>query len=308
MAATFRAGLWLLLFAFGPTATAQDPRGAGSAVQLEPPRSFGYRIGDTLHVAGVIEVPAGFELEGARGARGGLPSWLELRDESWELRDEDDGRAYRFRLVFQLFYAPDSVTRLALPEWHVEFREVASGERLETALPELTVTIAPVTRGLGPVAADYVVPAPSPRPILLAGGVLAVLLTWLGIDLVLRRRRGSGRFRTAHRQIERTRDCVEGTLVLHRALEEKMGGAVFRSDLDRLVRRWPAAEMVREDLGRFFELSETIFYRDGNARTPPDCLDRVRELSRQLMVLERRADRRDPDREESRWNSLDPGS
>lgn len=308
MAATVLAALWSLICALGSTGYAQDAKGPGTHVQLAAPRPFGYRIGDTLQVAGVIGVPAGFELEGNPVTDGGLPEWLEMRDQFWEVRDQGNGRAYRFRLVFQLFYAPDSVTRLTVPERRVTFREAESGERLEAVLPELAFTISPITRGTGPIAADYVVPAPSPRPLRLAGGALAVLLTLLGLGVALRRPRQPDRFRAAHRRIERARDCAEGTLVLHRALEEEVGGAVFRADLDRLAQRWPAAETVRDDLRRFFELSETLFYEDDRRQMPEDCLDWLRELSRQLMALEHRPGNSGPAREERAWNSPDPGS
>ena len=303
------AALWLLSLAATPVAQAQDPQtGLEAQVELAPPRQFGYRIGDTLAVRAQVGVPRGFELEVASLGAGELPEWLEVRERSWDVREGTGrtDRTYEVRTVFQVFYAPDSLTRLAIPERRLVFRG-AGGERVEATIPAIELSITPMTDRSSRMAANYPVPSASPRRVQVAVGALGALLLLAGAGAVARRRgRRSRPFRRAHREALGTDDCAEAALALHRALESYTGAAVFAEDLELVATSSGVGSLERE-WRRFFELSEMIFYEDDGRRAPADCLERVRELSRRLMEVEERARHR-PGRRGSAWSSPGPGS
>lgn len=271
----------------GPAQTRVVPR-----VTPRWPRDFGYRVGDLLEVAAVVRLPAGYELDPASLREGELPEWLELREAGWRREASGGSVVYHLRFVYQVFYAPLRVTVLEIPARQVRWWEPSTGAVAQASVPPFRFTIAPVADPQARLEPDWRMPAPSARPVVLSAASLAVLSgVWAGWAAIERRRRSRGVFASAHRQLKHTRDCTQALVILHRALEQAAGQALFSHNLEALLARWPPAGGVREELGAFFRLSDAVFYRNHAhpfASVPPDCLKRVRELSGRLAALERR--------------------
>ncbi len=264
-------------------------QGGAPEVRLEPTRDFGYLTGDRIELRGSVRVPPGFRLDPASARPGTGSDWLELREAAWERERVGGATRYRFRLVYQVFFVPDSLTRLSVPPRAVRFRSREGGEEMEAVLPAFAFSLSPLTDSTTALAADWPVPAPSLRGVAASAAFLALFVGLFGalglLERRLSRRRAFGR---AHRRVRRTGDCAEALLALHRAFEERAGRAVFAHDLDLFIERWPPAEEVRVDLERFFALSENVFYANGGRGAPAECLSWVRDLSGRLAVLERR--------------------
>lgn len=269
-----------------PLAAAQD---APVRARLEPPRDFGYLTGDLLELDAVVRAPRGFELDALQLRSGELPAWLEMRDAAADAKSAGDAVEHRIRFVYQLFFVPDSVTRIEIPPRTVVFRSGRSGEEVRATVPSFAFTMSPLTGPATAMERDWPVPPPPLRGLGLAAGSLILLLAawgaWEGVERYRRRQRV---FWRADREIRREPDCGRAMLVLHRALEARAGRALFGHDLEVLVERWPAAASVREDLARFFDLSEGLFFGDHGTRVPEDCLPWLRGLAGRLRELERR--------------------
>lgn len=254
-------------------------------VQVERPRDFGYFTGDLLELRASVRVPERFTLD-ARSLEGAAwPDWLEVREINSTLQQG----TLSIRYLFQLFYVPDSVTHLSIPERRLVFRSEDTGEALQASISGFTVGISPLTDSSSGLEPDWIAPRPSTYWIRLLAGSLAILLgVWMTSVAVERRRQRRLVFRRADRELRSARDCGEAMLVLHRALEERAGKALFPHDLDALAERWPPAAEVRSDLEQFFALSSAHFYRNHGTDGSADCLSWVRQLSNRLMTLERR--------------------
>lgn len=282
------ATLAVALGAMRSAATQDEPGRA----RLEPARTFGYLAGDLVELAAAVRVPRGFELDTLRLQGGELPAWLELRETTAEARAAGDAVEQRVRFVYQLFFAPDSVTRLEIPARELVFRSGGDGASARATVPAFAFTMSPLTGAAAALEPDWPLPPPSLRGLgLAAGALVSILAAWGAWEIVERMRRRRRIFWRADREIRREPDCGRAMLVLHRALEARAGRALFGHDLDGFVERWPAAASVRADLARFFDLSEGLFFGDHGTRAPDDCLPCLpwlRELAARLRELERR--------------------
>lgn len=280
-----RAGVICLLLLLLISASASAQGDAPVEVHVQRPRDFGYFTGDLLELQASVRVPRGFVLDARSLEEASWPSWLEVR----EVSSTTHQGTLSFRFLFQVFYAPDSITRLTIPDRQLVFRSEQTGERLQASIPGFAINLSPLTvSGSGPEP-DWPAPRPSTLWIKLFAGSLPIVLgLWAASISRERYRRRRGVFRRAHREVRGARDCAEALLALHRALDERMGKALFPRDLDVLAERWPPAAEVRSDLEQFFALSSAHFYGDHGAGGSADCLGWVQRLSRHLMTLERR--------------------
>lgn len=280
-----RLGVICLLSLLIAAGSARGQSAAPPQVESERPRDFGYFVGDLVELRASVRMPEGFSLDERSFEDAAWPDWLEMREVSSTLRN----RTLSVRYLLQIFYAPDSVTRLIIPDRRVVFRSELAGEPLEASIPSFTVAISPLTDSSSGLEPDWSAPRPSAFWIRLFAGSLAILLVvWAFALAVDRRRQRRLVFRRADRQVRGARDCGAALLVLHRALEERAGKALFPNDLDALAESWPPAADVRSDLERFFALSSAHFYGDHRADGSAECLSWVRQLSNRLMILERR--------------------
>lgn len=278
-------GALLVLVAAGPS-SGQGRDSAQVRVEVPRARDFGYMIGDVLEFSASVRVPTGFMLDEARPPDAAWPAWLEVRESAWKVREAADALVYDFRFLFQVFYVADSVINLEIPARQLIFRSEPTGEELRASLPPFRFSLSPLTDSSSAPEPDLPIAPPSARWIRLSAAGLVALSLW-AVLLVVGHRRRWHVFRRAQRDVRRARDCDEALLRVHRALEERVGRALFAHDLETLTDRWPAAEEVRGELDRFFALSDAVFYGN-NGRVSEDCLRWVQELARRLVTLERR--------------------
>lgn len=266
--------------------------GAAPAQGVERPRDFGYFTGDLVVQRDSVRVPRGFTLDPASVAQGPLPEWLELRDAAWDVRETGDGRLYRFRYVYQVFRVPAELERLQVPDRTLVFGSGSDGPPEARLLRGFELSLSPLTDSTDAAAPDWPVPTPSGSRIRLRAASLVLLAgawgAWGAWAAVERRRRGRRIFGQANRRVRGAQDCGEAMRVLHRALEARAGRALFAHDLDLFVERWPPAADARQELGRFFVMSDAIFYGEDSIEPGGDCLGRVRALAQRLADLERR--------------------
>lgn len=262
------------------------PTGIASG-QEAGPRAYGYFTGDLVEWRDSVRVPRGYRPVQRSLLRGPRLEWLELVDVTWDARDAGDASVYRFRHVYQVFRVPAGLERLEVPAPTVVFRSEANGESLEVSLRGFAFTLSPLTDSTHVAEPDWAMPPPSTRPLWSWGGSLALLLLGGGAwTIAAGRRRRRRLFWTAGRRVERAHDCREALLAVHRALEERVGGAIFAHDLDSLLDRWPPARAAREELDRFFGLSNALFYGDHGFRPPEDCRAWLVRLCARLSELE----------------------
>jgi mxaA protein len=278
-----------------PQALAPAPVAAQAAetprVEVERPRDFGYRVGDLVVVRATVAVPRAYEIEpqALRSPEGA--DWLEQREVRRTERVRGHDRRYELEFVYQLFYVGDpGLHRLEIPARSLRFRSADGEAVLRATLPAVPLTLTALTDSLAPPAPDLPVPAPSDRAVRAAAAALVVLLAlWAGWGAVVWRRRRVGVFAQARRAVARARSCAEAALAVHRALDRCAGRTVLPGDLDALGRLWPPAGALRADLERFFQLSETLFYRNHGrlARGDAECLRWLRGFADRLARAER---------------------
>lgn len=276
----------VLVLAAVSSAPGQGRDSTPARVQIQPPRDFGYLTGDLLELQASVRVPRGFALDVVEQPDSAWPAWLEVRESSWKAREAADALSYDLRFVFQVFFVADSLTNLEIPGRRLVFRSERTGERLQASVPPFRFNLSPLTDSSSELEPDLPIAPPSMRWIWASVAALAALCAWV-ILMWSGQRRRSRVFRRAQRDVRRARDCGEAILRLHRALEERAGGSLFAHDLGPLTDRWPAGEEVRDELERFFGMSNAVFYRNGGGASE-DCLPWLQGFARRLVSLERR--------------------
>jgi hypothetical protein len=251
---------------------------APSSVEVHLSRTFGYWTGDLVPVEVRVRVPPGWELVPEGLASIPAPEWLELRSMRWKRR----GSTYHVHLTYQVFYVPSQVTVVEIPSWTLRFRSPSGG--MEVPVPSIPITLSPLTHGSDPAVPDRLPPPPSPLRLYVHGGLLTLLIGVAGVLWGIRRLRRPQVLRRAYRRIC-TLDHPAGALdTLWEALERKARSPLFPHTLETLIRRWPPAGELQEELRWLFALRETWCYRGGD---PPDeTLRRLRDLARRLARLE----------------------
>lgn len=271
-----------------------------------PIRQYGYVIGDEIVVEGSAAVPRGYAPDADSipkpGRRGAL---LELRDSVLETQSDD---RYRFRARFLVVNSAIAVRTVDTSPLAIRFRK-AGAEDLTIALPEIPVTVSPLTPGevlardgLEELQPDVAVPQIETKWVrlrLVALAVVAAALAawfawaqgWVPTSLLARRPFARVRGTIARLEIaadERT--LAEQARRIHRAFDESAGFAVTDETLDRFLELRPAFGVARNDIRSFFEASNRYFFAENGLALP--SLDAMRQLVRRLAECEYAAGRK----------------
>jgi len=272
---------------------------APSSVEVHLPRTFGYWTGDLVPVEVRVRVPPEWTLVPESLASIPAPDWLELRSMRWKRR----GHVYHFRLVYQVFYVPSQVTVVEIPSWTLRFRSRSRG--MEVTVPSIPITLSPLTHASDTALPDQLPPPPSLRRLSIHGGILTLLIGIAGVLWGIHRFRRPQVLKKAYRQICTLDHPARALDTLWEALEQKAQTPLFPHTLETLVRRWPPAGELQEELRWLFELREAQRYRgsrqspvdsggDPNGPDPDDPNDpdetllRLRNLARRLAHLEKK--------------------
>ncbi|SDM79114.1 mxaA protein [Methylobacterium phyllostachyos] len=256
------------------------PAGVATAqvrsVELRVPRSFGYFLGDLLHVRADIALEPGLTVQRASLPKPGpITYWLDLRD----VAVEPVPSGLRLRLTYQSFYAALDPRRLEVPGFTIALADKSPGgtTTAQAEIPPWSFGVSPL-REIQPEKrddpADYLQPDgrirrldPAPAATtaltlagfgLLAFGLLAYDRAWFG------RRRGRP-FATAAKRLRHLVGTEpdgyrEALRLIHRSLDETDGRRLLADDLPAFLDRHPAFRRESEALSRFFEASRRTFF------------------------------------------------
>lgn len=301
MAQSVRILLWLFL------AAAPACPGLASPVksfEFQTPRPYGYVIGDEIAHRVVIEVEKPYRLVGETlPAPGRLNRWLELSALEMS-REEAGGMArYRLDLNYQTFYAPLTVTTLAIPGFSLSFEK--DGERVEQAVKPWYFTLSPI-RDLAVAAetgGEYLRPD-APAALLEGSGhrlrlvlysvaavfTLSAFLYFFGLLPFLSRGQVFNRAcRTlaalagAPSDPEAYRSAMTA---VHRAFNTLHGEPLFGNGLDAFFRRHPQFLPARAEIEAFFDASHAVFF-SASAESRRFPLSRLKAFCRLLRAIER---------------------
>lgn len=271
------------------------------ALQPEPPRPYGYAIGDVLHYRLNLRLREGWRPDPDSLPRPGPRSrWLELR--AVALRKDDSG-GYRLELDYQTFYAPLQVKTLTVPP--LALRLLGPGGTAEITAPAWSYTSQPIhalsvlTEGLNePMRPDaWPEPPDTARPLLgtlLGTGVSALLAGYLAYL------RGAWKFvrRGLHfhaacrtlRHLARQADGPErrraACACVHAAFNRTFGEPLFAEGLADFFQAYPEYAVLRAEIEGFFAESYARFFeRDAVAEQYGP--DRLEALCRECLRIER---------------------
>ena len=265
--------------------------GAVSAtVTVDEPRAFGYSVGDVVMRVVTLRLPAGVELDESslpEIARRGQA--VELRRVSQRRFAQTGGQGWRLTLEYQVFLAPREVRTLELPPIVLQLRARDRSEQLRIdAWPLSVAPLAPAEAsardGLGDRRPDRPPPLIDTSPgrvrLMVYGGLLLLLLTYLayvygGLPWLARRRRP---FTLAWRAVRKLPGAAQAGKrrdmyrLLHAALNQTAGEALFESDVDRFVTAHPQFAGLRNEIALFYRRSREEFFAaagtDGATDTP----------------------------------------
>lgn len=280
------------------SAPAQDqaPAEPTAAATVEPPRGFGYLLGDVL-TQRVLLAHEGRPLEPtALPPAGRVGAWLERR----EPRVEADAEGRRWlRIDYQFVNAPPEPATVALPA----LRLPTSAGLVLTA-PEWPLSVSPLApagaaSGAGAVSGvtalrpdrESVLPprVPIERRLQATLVALAVVLGAWALWWATRSMAESHRlpFARAVRALRRLDGASpEAWQALHRAINLSAGRVVHAGSLERWLQAQPALRPLEAPLAAFFRRSAERFFDPAVAAPDADART-VQELARALRRVER---------------------
>jgi mxaA protein len=258
-----------------------------------PPRPFGYSVGDRVERTVLVEAPSNWVLveDWLRGAVR-RTVWFELAHAQVIHTTAGATTRHELHLVYQLLNSPAEPTVLLLPRLALRFE--GDGTPVERDVPPAQVFAAPL---LPASAAGSTLDAPrpdrTPRPIptdsfatrfAIYAVVALVALLWLALER-LRAARGRARpfaracrelRRLAHRPDDGERSAAAMRIV-HRALDQTAGHAVFLENLERLFGAQPQSAPLRDRTRAFLQQSRRRFFAGAD---DPAALEDLRALAR----------------------------
>jgi mxaA protein len=267
-------------------------------IEPVPPRTFGYSIGDRIERRVEIRLEAPWAIAQASLPKPGRQNaWFELAEITTETEVVPTGTRVELRLVYQLLNSPVQPTVLLLPRLGLKFE--GGPTPVERDVPPAEVFASPL---LPVEAAGSTLDTPradrKPEPIAvdkyrnrLTGYALAAtfVLLWMWIALLVTRRRRGGPFVRACRELRRLahapRDPVQSAAamrVVHRALDETAGHAVFLDNVDVLF-ALPRRAPLRDRTHAFLAHSRKQFFAGSGEPLP---LEESRALARAWRALE----------------------
>lgn len=272
--------------------TLADTREIFQAQVTDPPRAFGYTLGDSVEQA--ISLQRGDELL----TLSELPA--VQREGRWVTRSHaivhDEDRTLIIR--YQLINAPLDVRVIELPELILQ-----TNENVDITVPAWPFSIAPLIPGSAeeelqalPMQADWQPPALSTEPlkrrlIALAAALALVLLSWL-LWWLWRNWRESHTlpFAQAYQNLRRARGNeplhknAESWLSLHEAFNRCGGRSVDSGSVAVLLANVPWLKPLESDIQRFYELSSERFFSPEISSQNID----LKQLAKRLYIAEKK--------------------
>ncbi|NJD06793.1 MAG: nonribosomal peptide synthetase MxaA [Methylococcaceae bacterium] len=268
-------------------------------VPVDPPRSYGYVIGDVIELQWRLTPPPGLTLKTeALPKPGSINRWLVLKELRATEQGSADRRSYRLQAVYQTFRAPLAVVNLTIPGLPLTLEGPAGSQ--VAATPDWTFKMAPLRElsvfdsgGADPIRPDALPPKPDRRSarwrVALSLLAAAAGAAWLGYREVWLPYRGRGRhFRQAEVELRRlpaqgSDDLRPAYASLHRAFNRTLGEPLFADGLGSFLAGRPEYEPLRGELEAFFAVSYDSFF---GSRASAFSLDRLVSLCRACRRIE----------------------
>lgn len=269
------------------------PVSAGVDYSVEPPRGYGWWLGDRLVHRATLVPDAGYELD-----RASLPTprsvayWLDLVATEVEEVTLNGRRGWRITTEWQSFYAALEPVRQKVPGYRVRFLATGSGngQTEDVEIPGWDFVTSPIRPILAPSSIAAMQPDAGVRPLAMAPlfrasagfGLFAALaliaLAWQQGWWPFHHRPHRP-FGQALRGVRKADDDRNRVLALHRGLNAANGGPLLSSDLEGFLTRHPEFTPLREELRHFFDRSARLFYGDGGGEQAA-ILPLARKLAR----------------------------
>lgn len=286
-----RLALALLLALAAPGLA--PPAFAEVAIRTEPPRGYGWWLGDRLTHVVTLAPPPGYTLDPASLPRPrAVEYWLDLTDARTEKTTLDGRPAIRITTEWQNFYAPMEPSRRDVPPWQARFLGPGAPEVVE--VPGFSFVTSPIRPIVAKNDASELRPDEgiAPLPVarlaretagfgllaLLALGGLAFHQGWWPFHA-----RPERPLTRALARLRRAPDLRARVLALHRGLDAAHGAPLLAADLAGFLAAHPEFAPLAPEIESFFARSARLFFGDGGAEADGDPLP----LARRLAAIER---------------------
>jgi mxaA protein len=283
----------IISVAFGLLMNANDGT-APARFESQDDHTATHTMGDLI-VRDVVVSTNGAQVDPASlPAPGPINEWAEIRKVETGPADE----LTRVRVTYQVFYGVRGPETAELPPLRLRFESAGGSPDVEA--PALPVSFMPL---IPPGISDEKVVIRATRPAefrpfspygqwlgfgLALGGGAGIYLLWL--RGLLPGLAGPLPFRRASRELQRLADQPSpgraACLILHRALNETAGEAVFSNRLEAFLQRHPEFTGIRGELDEFFALSRRVFFAEA---ADGDAYARCLKLARRARQLERQS-------------------
>lgn len=275
----------------------------------DPVRDAGYVVGDILERTLTLEVKKPYQLVkeslpivGYEHRWRGQKSGIELVDINTVEKDHADSVTHTITLAYQVFTTNRVAKPAALRAEALRVRNTKTGKMWQYKVPAFTFRISPLSV-YGAVKLDEeMYPFTPPLTldnskeifnIKILAGILAVAL--LGLLYILGTHawlpRMGAPFAKAYRAIKKLTDTPEdiqkAVTIVHQALNKTAGGSVFNNNLSTLIASRPAFAPAQSEIKQFFNLSQQVFFEDGQQITQQNPKDWLLQLCLQLRHCER---------------------
>ncbi|MCB5184923.1 nonribosomal peptide synthetase MxaA [Methylobacillus gramineus] len=289
----------IAVLGYFPAASAADEQ-PGLQI-INPAKSYGIQVGDTLSRRIVLDLPAGSTIAKAGvPLKGSKAEGIELVGVEVSESDSGNGRQYSLRLDYQVFASSAKPVVMRLPQASLKM-SAQDGQESVLTIPQWPFWFSPLVVSSSGKAginmqAQFRPPAVEVAKLhawlgvcvcLVVSGLLALIYInadkkWLPFM--------GGAFAHAHRRIKRLKatpgSTKEAFYHMHAAFNQWYGGNCFAQDIDSFVQQNPRFGKSREDIARFFTSSnEQLFF--GQAKDASEVIKELKQLSKQFRNCER---------------------
>lgn len=280
-----------------------------SVIAKDPTRDAGYVVGDVLERTLVLDIKKPYQLVkeslpivGYEHRWRGQKSGIELVKINSSEKDHADSVTHTINLAYQVFTTDRVAKPAALRAEALKIRNTETGKMWQFRVPAFTFRISPLSV-YGAVKLDQEM-YPFTPPLTLDSSkevrnikILAAILgiTLLGLLYILGASawlpKMGAPFAKAYRNIKKLSDSPEdiqqAVSLIHQALNKTAGGSVFNNNLSTLVASKPAFAPVKTQIEQFFQLSQQVFFEDGQHITSQNPKEWLQNLCLQLRHCER---------------------
>jgi mxaA protein len=262
-----------------------------------PAVNNGIQIGDVLTRTITIESSDGYDLpKTSLAIKGESKNEIELRDINASTTKNLNNKLFQITLSYQVFANAAQPVQMQLPVEHLLF---TGPKNVVIDIPAWQFWYSPLVAEGVTHAKDMMQPQIKPelievKPIQMRLAIFSVLLAigMLGLIYVNADKRYlpfmNGAFAQAHRRIKKlARNQAadrKAFIYMHQAFNQVYGANLFTSELDQFLTAHPKFLKVKNEIGRFFELSNaTLFANVNHASAHEDLIG----LSKRLRDCER---------------------